>query len=405
MKLRHALEGVKVVDFTWAQAGPTCTKILAEHGATVVKIESATHPDVCRVYSPMAGNIVGINRCGAFACSNDSKYSLAVKMTHPKGLDVIKKAIAWSDIVIENFSAGVMERHGLGWEELKKLKPDIIMVRISMQGQTGPRARQPGFGTMLQSQAGFTELIGWPGRDPVVIPIAITDVIVPLYACFLVLGALEWRRRTGKGLYIDTTHLETGCNFLAPAILDHVVNDRVRTRNGNRCQYAAPHGVFRCQGADRWCAIAVFNDGEWQAFTKVIGEPEWTKSDKFATFLARKRNEDELDRLVEEWTSRYPAEVVMERMQKTGVPAGLVESNKDLHSDPQLEHRHHFWKLNHPETGLNAYDGPSFRMSRTPAELHRPAPCLGEHTHYVCTELLKIPDEEFTQLLAEGIFE
>ena len=403
--LRHALEGVKVVDFTWAQAGPLCTKELAEHGATVIKVESATHPDTCRVYSPMAGNIPGVNRCGAFACSNDNKYSLAVKMTHPKGLDVIKRLIAWSDMVVENFSAGVMERHGLGWEELQKLKPDIIMIRISMQGQTGPSASQPGFGTMLQSQAGFTELMGWPNLGPALIPVALTDHIVPWYAAFLAVAALEWRRRTGKGLYVDASHLESGWNFLAPALLDYNANGRVWRRSGNRCQYAAPHGVYRCQGDDRWCAIAVFNDGEWQAFTRVIGEPEWARSAKFTTFLARKKNEDELDRLVEEWTCRYPCELVMEQMQKAGVPAGPVESNKDLHHDPQLEHRHHFWKLNHPETGLNAYDGPSHRMSKTPAELQKPAPCLGEHTAYVCTELLGIPEEEFVQLLDEGIFE
>lgn len=401
----HALEGVKVVDFSWAQAGPLCTKILAIHGATVVKIESSTHPDTCRVYAPMAGNIPGINRCGAFASSNDSKYSLAVKMTHPKGLEVIRRVIAWSDIVVENFSAGVMERHGLGWKELQKLRPNIIMIRISMQGQTGPKATQPGFGTMLQSQAGFTELIGWPHLGPDIIPIALTDHIAPWYTAFLAVAALDWRRRTGRGLYVDASHLEGGVNFLAPAVLDYTANGRVWRRNGNRHQYAAPHGVYRCQGNDRWCAIAVFDDDEWQSFVRVIGEPEWTKSEKFATFLARKKNEDELDKLVEEWTSRYSPEVVMERMQKAKIPAGVVESNKDLFHDPQLEHRHHFWKLKHPETGLNAYDGLSFRMSKTPAELCLPAPCLGEHTSYVCTELLGMAGEEFTQLLAEGIFE
>ena len=274
-----------------------------------------------------------------------------------------------------------------------------------MQGQTGPRAKNPGFGGAFQSQAGFTELIGWPDREPVIINIAFTDQVVPWYAAIVAIAALEYREKTGKGLYLDIGQYESGLNFLMPAILDYTVNGRVWTRAGNRHPHACPHGVYRCQGDERWVAIAVFSDEEWQAFAKAIGQPAWTITPKFSTLLARKENEDELDRLVEVWTSSHTAEDAMRIMQESRVPAGIVESNKDLHEDPQLAHRNHFVRLNHPEIGLSAYDAPSFRLSKTPAELKLPAPCLGEHTAYVCTEILGMSDEEFLQLSEEGAFE
>lgn len=402
---KQALEGIKVLDFSWVLAAPMITKQLGMHGATVIKVESSVHPDLLRVYTPMAGNIRGVNRCAAFSAYNNDKFSITLNLRKPKAMEIVKKLVAWCDIVVENFSPGTMEERGLGWEELKKINPDIIMLRVSMQGQTGPRAKNPGFGGAFQSQVGFTELIGWPDREPVIINIAFTDQVVPWYGAIIAIAALEYREKTGRGLYLDIGQYESGLNFLMPAILDYTVNRRVWTRVGNRHPYACPHGVYRCQGDERWVAIAVFSDEEWQAFTQAIGQPQWTKSPKFSTLLARKQNEDELDRLVEAWSLNHTAEDVMRMMQESGVPAGVVESNKDLHEDPQLAHRNHFVRLNHPEMGLSAYDAPSFHLSKTPAELKLPAPCLGEHTAYVCTEILGMSDEEFLQLSEEGVFE
>lgn len=402
---QKALQGVKILDFSWVLAGPLSTKLLGMHGATVIKVESTHHPDILRQLGPMAGNIKGVNRSGAFSVYNNDKLSIAVDLNKPKAMDVLRKLIAWCDIVVENFSPGNMEKRGLGWEELKKVNPDIIMLRVSLNGQTGPRARQPGFGGAFQSQVGFTELIGWPEREPVLIPIAFTDQVVPWYVAIIALAALEYRDRTGKGLYVDIGQYESGLNFLIPAALDYTVNGRIWTRAGNRLPYACPHGVYRCQGDDRWVAIAVFSDSQWRAFTKTIGQLPWTTSPKFSTFLERKQNEDEMDRLIEMWTVNYTAEDVMRMMQNSGVPAGVVESNKDLYEDPQLSHRNHFIRLQHPEMGPCAYDSPSFRLSKTPAELKLPAPCLGEHTAYVCTEIMGMPDEEFLELMAEGVFE
>jgi crotonobetainyl-CoA:carnitine CoA-transferase CaiB-like acyl-CoA transferase len=405
MSGRRPLDGINVLDFTWMIAGPYATKQLAIHGATVVKIETRTRVDVARTYVPMAGDTKGVNRCLAFTGSNDDKYSIALNLSHPRASKILRKLIEWADVVAENFSAGVMERMGLGYEELKRIKPDIIILRMGMQGQTGPHATQSGFGTILQSLAGFTELIGWPDRDPVAIPTALPDQITPFYAAFAVVAALDYRKRTGKGLYIDLAQIESAIAFLGPAVLEYTANSRVRTRAGNRDIDAAPHAVYRCRGDDRWCAIAVFSGGAWKSFCQVIGEPQWTRSPRFATYLARKENEDELDALVEAWTVNRPAEEVMAMMQAMGVAAGVVETNRDLHEDAQLKHRHHFRMLKHPEIGTHAYEEPSFRLSKTPAELRMPAPCLGEHTAYVCTEILGMSYEEFTHFLAEGVFE
>ena len=403
MTAKQALAGIKIADFSWIQVAPLVTKEFAHHGATVVKVESSTKTDMQRTLPPMAGSIQGVNRSGCFCAANDGKYSIALDLRQPRGLEIAKRLIAWSDIVVENFMPGAMKRMGLGYEELQKIKEDIIMLSISMFGQTGRYAKKAGFGTQLTSTVGFAELTGWPDREPITLPTALPDQLAPWYGVCAVLGALDHRRRTGKGSYIEISMFETGLTFLSEAVLDYTVNGRVWSRNGNRCSYAAPHGVYPCQGDNRWCAIAVFNDKEWEALCRVMGEPEWTKLDSFATFLGRKENEGELDRLVGEWTINFTAEEVMKRCQEAGIAAGVVESNKDFFDDPQLKDRHHFWMLEHPEMGITPYDAPSYKLSKTSAQPGMPAPCLGEHNEYVCTEILNMSDEEFIELLNAGV--
>jgi benzylsuccinate CoA-transferase BbsF subunit len=403
----QALEGLKVADFSWYIAGPSIPMWLAHHGAEVIRIESLTRPDELRGIEPFKDGIAGINRSGCFANYNSNKYGIALNLNHPKGVEVAKKIIAWADIVVENFTPGTMQRKwGLGYEGIRKIKVDSIMVSTSPLGQTGPEAQQAGFGLELVSRGGFTQFVGWPDQEAVGIGgYPYTDTVTPPIAVIAIMAALEYRRRTGKGQYIDLSQHEVAVQHLAPALLDYTVNGREGGRIGNHHPYAAPHGAYRCQGDDRWCTIAVFTDDEWETFCKVIGKPAWTGDPKFATLLARKENEEELDRLLEDWTVNFPPEEVMNKMQTAGVAAGVVQSGKDLIEDPQLKHRHHFWYLNHPEMGLCAYDGPPFKLSETPAELRLPAPCLGAHTEYVCTQILGMSDQEFIGLLTEGVFE
>lgn len=399
----NALEGIKVADFSWIVGAPLATKMLAEHGATVVRVESIKKVDNTRATPPFKDGRAGLNRSGFFNTYNDSKYGIALDLSHPKGKDIAKKLVAWADIVIENFTPGTMKHLGLGYEEVKEIKPDVIMISISMLGQNGPYARQTGLGHMLQALGGFVSLLGWPDRMPVGFQIAYNDYPAALYAVVAVIAALEYKRKTGKGQYIDMSMLESGISFLSPAVLDYGVNGREQQVNGNRCPYAAPHAAYRCLGVDRWCAIAVFTDEEWQALCKAMGQPEWSSDARFTTLLGRKYNEDELDKLIEEWTCQHRAEEVMERIQQASVASGVVQNCRDLLYDPQLQHRRHFQSLEHHEIGAAVYCTPPFKLSKTPCQLKMPSPCLGEHSEYVCTHILGLSDEEFLELLSEGI--
>ena len=221
----------------------------------------------------------------------------------------------------------------------------------------------------------------------------------------MLIAALDYRRKTGKGQRIDLSQFEAGVNFIAPIMMDYFINDRIANRNGNYSSRAAPHNAYRCKGEDRWCVIAVFTHEEWESFCHVIGNPPWTKEERFSSFLGRKKNEEELDRLVEHWTVGHTAEEVVSLMQADGVAAGVLETAEDLmEHDPQLKHRHFFWELDHPEIGKHHTRGPSFILSRLPCELQR-APLLGEHNEYALKEILGISDEEVAELVIERVVE
>ncbi|MFC2002019.1 CaiB/BaiF CoA transferase family protein [Chloroflexota bacterium] len=399
-----ALEDVKVLDFSWVVAGPLISLCLAQHGATVVRIESTFRPEVLRYARPYKDNIPGINRSGYFAILNANKYSMALNLNHPQAIAVVKRLVLWADLVVENFTAGEMEKWGLGYENLKEINPGIIFVRCSVYGQTGPQAKHPGLGPFLAGSVGFQHLTGWPDRVPVVTA-ALTDQLAPDYALVLALRALDNRNKTGKGEYIDVSQYEVSMQAMAPLLLDYFVNSKEAGRTGNSCPYAAPHGAYRCQGEDRWCAIAIFTDDEWRVFCNIIGKPELATDTKFATLSARKENEEALNQLVEEWTTMQTAEEVMTRLQNSGIAAGVVANAEDLIQDPQLKHNQRFWVIEHPEIGPAYHFGHPFHVSRTPAQSRSPSPCLGEHTEYVCKEILNMDDTEFINLFNEKVFE
>lgn len=405
MEEKRPLDGIKVLDFSATVLGPTVTRYLADHGATVVRVESITHPETTRMATPYAGMEPGINRSGYFATHNAGKLSLSLDMRKPKAIEVAKRLVRWADIVIETFTPGVMRRWGLDYEELRKIKHDIIMVSSSLEGQTGPYSSHRGYGQISAAMTGWFELTGWPDGEPVGPYSAYSDFIGWNYLLISILVALDYRNRTGKGQYIDHSHVESGVHFLSPALLDYNVNDRVATRMANRDPYAAPHGAYRCQGQDRWCVIAVTNDEEWEAFGRVIGSPNWVKDPKYATLISRKENEDELDKLVEGWTINHTAEEVMALMQQAGVPAGLVENAEDLFLDPQLQHRQAFVTLDHREIGTYHISTAVFRSSKYSNKPLSPAPLLGEHNEYILKEFLGMSDDEIADLVAEEVLQ
>jgi len=389
------LEGIRVVDFSWHLTGPLTTKHLSDLGAEVIIIESRRRPGWQR----------GAPRSGSTDQYCTSKLSATINTRDPRGLELVKRLIAHADIVIENFTGGTIKRIGLGYEVLKEIKPDIIMLSTSMQGQTGPHFDHPGSGHKLTALTGFSNILGWADRKPGWIA-AYTDFIAPRYNILTIMAALDYRRRTGKGQYIDMSQYENGIQFMAPLVLDYVVNGRVASRMGNKSPTAAPHNAYRCMGEDRWCAIAIFTDEEWQSFCRVIGNPALAEDPRFATLPARKENEEELDRLVNEWTTNYTAEAVMNMMQEEGVAAGVVETGEDLmDKDPQLKHRNFFHELEYPGIGkYRTQVGPHFLLSKYEYKL-KEAPLMGEHNEYVFKELLTMPEDEYNDLVKDGVID
>jgi len=395
-------EGVKIAEFAWVVVGPLTTKYLADWGATVVRVESHTRPCILRLSAPFKDGVPGIDRSQYFAEHNSSKLSVSVDLNKPKGRELAWKLIMWADILSESYTPKAMKAWGLDYDTVHEKRPDIVYYSTCQQGHDGPHAHYPGYGQLAASIAGFYHVSGWPDRSPAPPYGAYTDVISPRFSCAALVAALDYARRTGKGQHLDQSQLETSLHFLAPALMDYRVNGRVASRHGNRLPYAAPHGAFRCKGNDRWVAIAVFDDREWQSLCEAMGDPEWAQGKRFATLTGRKQNEDELEQLVEGWTKEQSAEQVIALLQERGVAAHVVESIEDLFADPQLLHRGHFRRLQHPEIGEAAYDGPAFRLSGT-HDRQFAAPTLGQHNFEVLTKILDLSDDEVGDLLAQGV--
>ena len=402
-----ALKDIKVVEFAAFAAGPAVGKHLADHGATVVHIESKVRPDGFRThYPPYKDNIYGLNRSGLFSLCNNDKLDITLNLKKaPKATDLAKRIVAWADVVIENFSPGTMGRLGLGYESLKQVKPDLIMLSTSNLGQSGPHAHHAGFGSQLSSLAGFTHLTGYPGGSPQILYGPYIDYIAVAYGAVAILAALDYRRRTGKGNHIDAAQYETGLQFLAPILLDYRVNGTVASRNANRDPYAAPHGAYPCKGDDSWCVLSVHSEAQWQALCKVMGNPAWSANARFSSHAARKANEDELDRKIGEWTAGFAAREVMEKLHAAGVNAGIVNTMKDVYTDPQLAQRPQWIELEHPEVGRMHYQRPPFLLSKTPPGPSKRDPLLAEHNEYFYREVLGIPEGEYKTLVSEGVID
>ncbi len=398
------LEGVKVADFTWVWTGPTSTKVLADFGATVLRIESQKRPGVWRIQPPFKDDKPGFNRGAVFNSINTSKMSITIDLSNPKGKDLAKQFVAWADIVTDNFAGGAMERMGLGYETLKEIKPDIIMMSSALMGQTGPWHDSPGYGDQLSAISGLHEISGWPDRIPGEIGFY-TDFIAPRFNALTILAALDYRRRTGKGQYLDIAQHQGGVQFMAPLLLDYVVNGRVATRQGNYDPYAAPHGIYPCKGEDRFCAIAVYTDEEWQSFCGVLGNPDWTKEARFATLESRQENLEELDKLVKEWTVTLTDDEIMKTLQEAGVGAGRVGDPRDqMDNDPQLLFREFYQEREHPELGKYRPPRQPCVLSKTPCEIKR-APLIGEHSQYALEEILGLEDEEIQELVMAEVIQ
>ncbi len=400
-----ALADVRILDFMWVMAGPAATRVLADYGATVVRIESSRRIDTARTLAPYHGGIPGPERSGIFHNLNAGKRMLTLDPSKPDGRAVVLDLVRWADVVTESFAPGAMQRLRLDYETLRALKPDLVMLSTCLMGQTGPLAAFAGYGNLAAAISGFSNLGGWPDRPPAGPFSAYTDYVSPRFIAAAILAGLEHRDRTGEGQHIDLAQGEASIHFLGPALLDHAVNGRVAGRVGNRDRDAVPHGVFPAAGDDRWIALAVVDDASWDALTAEMGRPELRDDARFATAAARRAHEDALEAIVADWTRRHDMQDLAPRLQARGVAASAVQNSPELYADPQLAHRGHFATLTHPEVGTATVEGSRFRLSRTPAEIAGAAPSYGADTEYVLHELLGYDEARSTALVAAGVLE
>jgi len=401
---KQVFEGVRIADFSWVGVGPQVARELAAHGATVVRVETHKRLDQLRLLPPFKDREPGIDRTAFATCFNTNKYGISVDLKTGKGLEVARRLIGWADIVGESMTPGSMARMGLDYEGVRSVKPDIIMYSTCQMGQSGPHAKLPGYGAIGAAMSGASNLFGWPDRNPIGPFGAYTDFVSPWFLITTLIGAMLYRRRTGKGLYLDMSQIEAATTFLSPVILDYTVNRRVAKRSGNCASYAVPHSSFPCKGPGRWIAISIRSNEEWESLVDAIGDADWLKDERFQSVSGRRENEEELNRLIGQWTVGYCVEALFQLLQSNGIPSGIVQNcHDDLFRDPQLKHRRHFRYLDHPEIGTHAYHAPAHILSKTPNHIHKAGPTLGEDNEYVFSEILGYTDDEIGDMLVEGV--
>jgi benzylsuccinate CoA-transferase BbsF subunit len=397
------LEGVRVCDFTWVWAGPFCTMQLAHLGADVIKIESSKRLDTVRGFVP-ADDQPGVNRAGYFNQYNQGKRSVQLDLSTPEGREIALKLAAASDVVTENFSAGVMERLGLGYERLKAVKPDIIMISLSGYGATGPLSSYISYGPAQVPMSGLASLTGYIDGPPMEVGVSYGDPNGGIHGAVAILAALWHRQRTGEGQYIDQSQWESAIAVLPEGVMAQVMNGEQPPRRGNRDGVMAPHGVFRSAGEDEWVSIACGSDNEFRALCRVMEQPGLADDPRFATMAARKQHEDELEDLISDWTRTRDRWQITRALQEAGVAAFPSMTSADLVDDPHLRERGILVELEHLEVGKRIHVGIPWQMSGTPCAVQTPAPLLGQHTDEVLREVLRMSDAEIARLRERGIF-
>jgi crotonobetainyl-CoA:carnitine CoA-transferase CaiB-like acyl-CoA transferase len=399
-----AWAGTKILEFGTGAAGPIAIRYFAEHGATVIRIESRSRPDFLRTYGLGPGNPCGLEGSDMFDALNVGKLGVTLNLKHPHGIALAKRLIAWADAVAENFAPRAMKGFGLDYASLVADKPDLVMISSCLQGQTGPHKDYPGFGGQGSALGGYNTLTGWPDREPIGPYGTITDSLAPRFVATALAAGLLYRRRTGRGVHLDVSQVEAAVYSLSPWIADYDVNGHAGIRQGNRSERFVPHGAFRCQGDDRWVALACWDDADFAALAEVMGLDAATAT-RLATIEARRAAVDEIETLVESWTQDREAPTVAEALQARGVEAVPVADLGDASADPQLAHRGHFVALHHPCMGECRYERNGFRLSDAPAGYERTSPLLGEHNEMVLGEILGLDAAERARLEADGVLE
>jgi benzylsuccinate CoA-transferase BbsF subunit len=406
-----ALDGLKIVEVGGYAAGPWIGKLLGNYGATVIHVEAWDRPDGFRLqYPPYPGGKKGINRSGCFNYFNDSKYAITIDVKKPGGIELSRRLADWADVLIENMRPGVVERIGLGYKDIKTTNPGIVYMSTCNMGQTGPRAATGGFGSQLSALAGFCGLTGTAEGTPQLLYGPYIDFVAALVGTPVILAAIDRKRRTGEGAYIDISQYECGATFLSGALHDFHVNGTVADRNGNRDATAAPHNAYPCRARDGaeakerpWLVLSCWDDAEFARLAGVLGHPEWTVDARFATLPARRKHLDALDGAIAAWSKTMAVDEAVATLQAANVHSYRVNSVADLFTDPQIAHRRNWRVRKHGEIGDASYYYPGIELDEAPGDVTAPSPCIGEHNELVFRDFLGLTDEEFKQYKESGV--
>jgi crotonobetainyl-CoA:carnitine CoA-transferase CaiB-like acyl-CoA transferase len=400
---RLPLEDVKILDFMWVMAGPAGSRMLADYGAVVVRVESPTRIDTARTLSPYQNNVIGPDASGLFSNCNAGKFGITLDIGNPRSRAVISDLVKWADVVTESFSPKAMRAWRLDYPAIRDIKPDVIMLSSCLMGQTGPLASFAGFGNLAAAISGFHNLTGWPDRPPAGPFGAYTDYVSPRFTAIAILAALEYRRRTGKGQYIDQSQAEASLHFLSPALLDHSANARVQIRNGNSDPEFAPHGIYPSKGEDQWVAIVCKTDDNFIALCDLMKRSELPRDARFKRASDRRKNASALDEIISNWTRELGPREAELLAQARSIPSHAVQNSRDFYADPQIAHRGHFVELPHPVYGKTIVEGPRAKLSRTPAQVRRAAPTLGQDNQYVLEKILGYREDQIDEIVGSGV--
>ena len=410
---RMPLKNYRVLDLSRIWAGPYCTKLFADMGAEIIKMESLSVYDSHRGPINPAKGIAAYpdgepgdepwNRNGWFNCLHMSKYGVTLELKKAEGRRVFERLVSISDIVIENFRQGSLERLGYTYEELRKHRPDLIYVSMPAFGNTGPWKGYLGYGIGQEQLSGMAHMTGYRGEGPMKSGINHGDPITGSHAAGVLMAALRHRRRTGKGMYIDVSQQESSVALMGPEVLAYQMTGQEPERRGNRSGWYAPANSYPCAGEDRWVTIAATNQDQWRSLAQAMDAAGLVDDPRFATNEARRENHDDLDQIISEWTIGLEAYDLSSKLQRLGVPAGPVLRGPDLLQDAHYKDRGTFVTVDHPQVGPKQYPGIPWKMSATPGVVRWPSPTLGQHNREVYGELLGLNGLEIDQLDQTGI--
>ncbi len=412
------LTGYRVIDFGSAWAVPQMTHIAADMGAEVIKVESLVRIDYGRVAKVAVPKGVSVKTPAdlasfdpeqletspVFHIMNRGKKAVTVDFTKPQGAGLLRELVKKTDIVADNFTPGVLDKYGLGYESLRGIKPDIIVVSLCFAGHTGPLKGTRGYAPIITALGGTDSIVGYHDElTPCAMRFAYGDHVSAIHGFFIMMAALFHRNLTAEGQYIDISEWEATTSLLGEPIMDYFLNGRVHTPRGNLHPCMSPHGYYPCKGGGEWVSIAVASDAEWQALCQLTGNPQWADDERFDDTPARLKNREALDKSLGEWTRNYTAYEVTDMLQRAGIAAAPFLTAKGQYHNPHFQHRGTYVEVEHPRVGREVLYGIPWKMSDTPGTLRGSGPLLGQDNEYVFKELLGLADADYDKLVQEKV--